>query len=94
MKELFLALWIAQGADMATTVVGLNRGCAELNPLYRSTSVPAMVAVKGASTFTITALAWGAKKKGHTRQAKVMLWTGIIVGAGAAGWNLMQLPHC
>lgn len=93
-KGLLLAFWIAQGADMATTVAGLNRGCVELNPFYQSRSVPAMVGIKAGATVLVTGFAWGAHKRGQSKLAKVMLWGGIISGAGAASWNLTQIHKC
>jgi hypothetical protein len=94
MKELLLALWIAQGADMATTVVGINRGCVEMNPLYKSRSVPAMIAIKGGATFTIGWAAGRERKKGNTRRSNIIVWTAIVAGAGAAVWNVHVIPQC
>jgi hypothetical protein len=93
-KALLLAFWVAQGADIGTTVVGLNRGCVEMNPLYRSRSVPAMVGIKTASTIVITGFTWGAHKRGHKKLARTMLLAGIGVGAGAALWNVHVIPRC
>jgi len=96
MKVLMLALVLAQGADLGTTLYGLHQGCSELNPLLMaySPSMPAMVALKSGSVVIVGALAWGAKRQGLTRQATVILWTGIGVGLAAAAWNVHQWPYC
>ena len=93
MKSLLLAFFLAQGGDITTTAVNLHRGCIEVNPIYGN-SVKQMIAVKVPMTVTIGAVAWGAEKQGKRKHAKVILWTGIAAGIGAAAWNLYQSPKC
>jgi len=96
MKELLIAFILAQTTDMATTHIGLSRGCQELNPIYggRNVSIGTMYVIKGTSTVIISVVAWNSNKKGRKGSAKVILWTGIAAGAGAAIWNGMMIPHC
>jgi hypothetical protein len=48
MKGLLLWLWLAQGADITTTAIGLNRGCVERT--YWSSNPYLIGAAKGGST--------------------------------------------
>ena len=94
MKTLLLTFLLSQGADLTTTVIGLHRGCQELNPLYgRTASISRIVVAKSASTFLISSIAWGIRKK-HPKQAKLLLITGIAASALPAVWNMTQLPKC
>ena len=93
MKELFIALWLAQGADVATTVYGLNHGCREINPLLAGRSTSTLIAVKTGTTMAISVIAWKHRSH-HPKTTKMILWTGIIAGVGAATWNMTQIPHC
>lgn len=94
MKALLLTMLLSQGADLATTHIGLKRGCVEMNPLYGTeVSLPVLYAAKGTSMFLMGTVAWGGRKS-HPKLSRAVLWTGIAVGAGAAIWNLHQLPRC
>jgi hypothetical protein len=94
-KALLLAFAIAQGSDLATTVVGLNRGCEELNPLYgRNPSYTKLTARKLTGVAIIGSIAWGAHKSGHNGVAKTVLWAGIASGGAAAAWNLHTIKGC
>ena len=93
MKALLLTFILSQGADMTTTVMGLHRGCVEANPIYHKRSLAEMVAIKSASTMTISFVAWGTRKK-HPKTAKAILIGGIGAGAGATIWNLHVIGGC
>ena len=91
-KALLLTFALTQGADLTTTLVGLKQGCHEANPLYGTNPSPTtMVARKTASFAIIGSFAWGMHKRGNTRMAKTILWTGIGVTGGAAALNLHRL---
>lgn len=95
MKALLLAFLLAQGTDLATTAVGIHRGCMEVNPLYgRNVSITDVVIRKGAATVVIGTVAWGVHKKGQTKAAKIILWTGLATASMATAWNIHTLPHC
>jgi len=88
-------MWVSQGADLTTTVIGVRRGCVETNPLYgRRASIEQIVITKSAGTFVVATVAWGVHKRGHTKQAKIILLTGIAVSGLPAAWNLYQIPRC
>ena len=95
MKTLILVFALAQGADVTTTAVGLHRGCIETNPLYgQRPDIGWIVASKSLSTLLVSGIAWKAHKTRHSRVARILMWTGIGVGGGAATWNMHQLPAC
>lgn len=80
----------AAGLDLATTRYALARcaGCAEGNPIMRSSSGAA--AVKVAAT---AAAGWGClelRRHGHPRAAKALRWTVVAVWGGVAAHNLVQ----
>lgn len=87
-----LLLVLAHTADLWTTHLGLSRGCQELNPLYGLVgySLLGMGAIKGICVALIGLLAAGA----NPRTRRVVLWTGIVAGFGAAVWNLLVIPSC
>lgn len=95
MKALLLTFLLSQGADLTTTVVGMNRGCVEANPLYgRTASVQQVVMTKSAGTFVVATIAWGAHKEGYTKQAKGILLVGIAASAIPAVINVRRIPRC
>jgi hypothetical protein len=76
----------ATAADTATTIVGLNRGNVEVNPLYGSYPRPAKILIINAA---LTAAVWYlAKNTKYERQ----VWTWIAVfRCGAIVWNGKEL---
>lgn len=79
-------LW-GQGADVATTAVGLSLGCVELNPLGPG------VAVAG----KIWLASWYRNEAARTPAAFSVSKAGnasALVGGAAALWNLTQIPGC
>ena len=92
MTPLLIIMVLAHAADLATTHLGLARGCVELNPVYGLVgySFPAMVAIKATCVGTIGAMAVAADH----RLSRVILWTAIVAGAGAAAWNLYVMQAC
>jgi hypothetical protein len=86
MKPFLIWLWLAQGADVGTTVAALHRGCVERT--YWSGNPTTIAAGKlGASVV----LSWGAPR---VKGGKVIV--GVIAGAAtaAAALNLRTLPKC
>lgn len=82
-------LW-GQGADLATTGIGLALGCSEANPLFGG-SVLAIVAVKGYLMLACQAQAERTPKA--FSMATAHNWS-AAVGGGAALWNLTKLGSC
>lgn len=91
MKGLLLWLWLAQGADMGTTAVALQRGCVEANPAMRMSPV-AMASVKTGVTVTIT---WHFGRKPEPSKGD-KLFVGAFAAAGTVGavMNARTLPRC
>jgi len=84
------ALLIAGSADLVTTEVGLRRGgYVEANPLMSRPEF--RITVKAASTAAVIGVSRHLEKKGRRKAARIVLWTGAAVWAGAAGWNAYQL---
>jgi hypothetical protein len=95
LKALLLTFALAQGADLTTTMVGLKRGCEELNPLYgRNPSYTKLTARKMTGMAVIGTIAWGAHKSGHNGVSKTVLWAGIASGGAAAAWNMTRIAKC
>jgi hypothetical protein len=92
MKALLLTMLLSQGADLATTHIGLARGCHEGNQAFGARAPLTRIYVaKGTSMAVQGSIAWGAQKSGHPTVATVVLWTGIGLGVGAATWNTRQI---
>ena len=90
---LVLLLWLAQTGDMLTTVAALDRGCVEIGPIMALLSRQGMIAVKVGVVLLVTI--WALRERQQSpRMASLMLWLGILAGAGAAIWNWYQLPLC
>jgi len=92
MRELLLWMVLAQAGDIATTGVGISRGCVETAPLYRSMNYPAIAGVKGGSTFAVT-FAFGRQRKA-SKGAKALVIALAAAGTVATVHNLRTLPHC
>jgi hypothetical protein len=82
-------LW-GQGADLATTAIGLSLGCSEANPLYGG-NVAAIVAVKAWLMLGCQAQAERTPAAFSTAKAHNF---SAGVGVAAAAWNLTRLPGC
>ena len=54
---------VAQGADLATTLVALHRGCHEANPLLRRASARQIIVVKSVTVPAVVTIAWGADRR-------------------------------
>ena len=93
MKELLLWLALAQSADLATTHVGLSRGCMEIGPIFRSTSVRTMYLTKGAGSVGLI-ISLPILHRERPKLSKGVAWTWIVSGFGSAAWNLTQIPKC
>ena len=93
MKTLLLTFALAQAADLGTTLVNLDNGCRELNPIYRGTT-PELVTKKVVISFGIGGYSAWLHKKDKKRLAKIIIWTGIGAGFGAAAWNTHIMPQC
>ena len=90
---LLIPFVLAQCADVWTTVTALAMGCGEANPIYQGSPVH-ITTVKSTATMGIGIGVWYLYRKGYTRYAKLILWTGILVAFGAAAWNLSIMPYC
>lgn len=64
--------------------------CAEVNPLYRRTSMAGFVAVKTAATAGVIAGAWQLRKK-HPKAAWTLLGVTTAAQGFAVAWNARQL---
>ena len=93
MKELILALVLAQAADLTTTAVGLSRGCTEWNPLLRHHRPSTVFAVKTSGTVGLVVMLPLFHKR-HPKMTKTVAWVGIVSGLAAASWNVAILPKC
>lgn len=93
MLGLVAAFVTGQSADVITTILALQAGCAEANPLYQG-SVLHLVTVKGLVTLVLCAGVGALVRNGHARWARLVLWTGILTAGAAAAWNTYLLPYC
>lgn len=90
MKVLLFSFLLAQGADIGTTAVALNRGCVEQ---YMMPSHPYVgLAVKGGAAVTVTFII--GKKAKPTKTAKAVLIAGIASGVTGAVLNSRTIPQC
>lgn len=94
MKELLLAMLLAQAGDLTTTAVGMSQGCREANPALDHASIRRIATVKVSAVTAEVTIAWGAKRKGHAGGAKAILTTGIGLGTFATVWNIRQIRRC
>lgn len=92
MKELLIWLWLAQGADIATTAIAIERGCTEANPVLRGMSPQAAASTKMAVTVTVT---WHFGRKPQPTKADKW-FVGAFAAAGTVGasLNARTIPHC
>ena len=90
---LILLLWASHVGDMLTTFVALDRGCIEANPIMAAFSRDGMLTLKTGCMLLVSWLVWH-RWQTSPRTAHLLLWLGILAGAGAAVWNLHQLPLC
>ena len=93
MKSLILWGLLFQGGDIATTGIGLSRGCEETAPLYRSTSFPVIATVKGGSAIYVSIYLWKNKEK-RPKLTKAVGWAMLASGVLGTVWNLHQIPNC
>jgi hypothetical protein len=92
MKWLIIGMIAAQAADIATTKIGLDRGCAEAT-YYGIQNKWAIGGMKAGGTvaLTVTLPLLHAKKPKLT---KTLAWAQIANGTFGATWNAIRLPHC
>jgi hypothetical protein len=90
-KSIIFYAMLAQGSDISSTAVGLNRGCAELTHPMKSTVGIALM--KGGASVSFAFMYKGAKEE-HPKIAKGLAWALIGSGAAATVWNLTQIPRC
>ncbi len=92
MKGLLIWLWLAQGADIGTTAVAMNRGCVEANPVLRGWSPTTIASTKMAVTVSIT---WHfGRKPEPSKGDKVFVGAFAAAGTVAAVMNARTLPRC
>ena len=91
MHILPLLMILAQGADVTTTALALNRGCHEA--VLPSQSPLRIGLVKGGMT---VGFVWTVGRlNGVSKPAsRIVAGTVIALGATAAIWNARQLSHC
>lgn len=94
MRELLLAMLLAQAGDLTTTAIGMSKGCREGNPSLRQASIGRIATVKTAAVTAEVTIAWGAHKKQHDGGAKAVLLAGVGMGAFATIWNTRQILRC
>ena len=91
MKTLLFWTILAQGADLTTTVVGLNRGCEErILPFHSPAGVAAW------KTGVNVAFVWTYRKEKtrHPRLTRAVALAVLGSGATATALNLHTIPHC
>jgi hypothetical protein len=92
MKGLLIWLWLAQGADLGTTAIALNRGCVEANPILGRMSPTAMASTKMAVTVTVT---WHfGRKVTPTKGEKLAVAAFAAAGTVGASLNANTIPKC
>lgn len=89
MKGLLIWLWLAQSADISTTVVGLNRGCVERT--YWSQNPAVIGGGKVGGTIVLT---WGGAKNPNSRGLKWMVGSLAASATAAAIINGRTIPKC
>ena len=92
MKGLLLWLWRAHTADTSTTLVALNRGCVETNPLLKRLPTPALVGVKTGVTVGFTV--YFGRKDTPTKGDKIAVGIAAGLPTVAAILNTRNLPRC
>lgn len=83
MKPYLIWLWLAQAADVGTTLQATSRGCVEANTLMRSR--PVMLGVKSGVTIGLT-IHFGRKREPKPED-KAVVAAFAAVGTAAALWN-------
>lgn len=92
MKELLLWMVLAQAGDTGTTIIGLQRGCVEANPVWtRHPYIGLSVKVGGTTAAALLLPKLHRKKPKH---AKIIMIVGAIAGSAATVWNLTRIPGC
>lgn len=92
MKPLLLWLLLAQGGDLATTLVAVHhQGCAEGNPLL-APHLPALLTVKAALTVGLV-VSVPLMHRAHPRMAVATALIPALSGTVTTGWNLHQLAR-
>lgn len=91
MKILIVWAMLAQGGDIATTSVGLHRGCHEVSAFAKHPYVG--MGLKGAGMLMLP-FAMTRLEKHHPKWAKGITIGIAVSGTFATGWNLTQLPKC
>ena len=92
MKALLLWAILAQGADLATTGIGLHRGCQEAMWPWRHAPKVGMM-VKGGGTIYV-GIALPLLHRRRPALSKGLALGLALSGTGAALSNLTQLPRC
>ena len=91
MKTLILWTVLAQGADLTTTVVGLNRGCREAVLPFHS---PAGVAAWKSGVTVAFVWTYRRQKDRHPKLTRAAAIAVLASGATAAALNLHTIQNC
>lgn len=89
MKPLLLWLVLAQCGDIATTLIGVHRGCAEANAVV-SPRLHAVLAAK-ASVAVGFVVVLPLVHRTHPTLANTYAAIPALAGSAATAWNLRQL---
>jgi hypothetical protein len=93
MRAGYVSLAAVSFADVDSTARALERGLVEKNPLYKPfTDKPAVLGlVNGAISGAVGLGAYSLHKRGHRKEARVIVWTWTAIKAAVVIWNVKQL---
>jgi hypothetical protein len=89
-KKALKGRMFGEGADLATTLVGIGLGCVEANPLVAWGGVPAIIASKGLGYWSAKNYA-KATPKAFSSAKKTKKGNYVLYGAGA--WNMLMIAQ-
>jgi hypothetical protein len=93
MRAGFVSLAAVSLADIDSTARALERGLVERNHLYKPfTDTPAVLGlVNGAISGAVGLGAYSLHKRGHRKEARLIVWTWTAIKAAVVIWNVKQL---
>lgn len=92
MKGLLIWLWLAQGADIGTTAIALDRGCVEANPVMSRLGPVGIASTKMGVSVAFT---WHfGRKPNPTKADKWAVGLAAAAGTVGASLNARTIPNC